>query len=105
MSMRTVNYVLVVLVLLLSACVTTGSISLQDASRDLVTRHIVQGATTKARVTKCFGKANSTAVNSSGQEVWVYKNHNSNSNESFPSVKELVVIFDQNGVVSEYSVK
>ncbi|MCG7756319.1 MAG: hypothetical protein LZF63_06625 [Nitrosomonas sp.] len=110
--MKTVNYALIVLALplivlalLLSACVTTGYISLQDAPRDLVTKHIVQGTTTKARVTKCFGKANSTSVNSSGQEVWVYKNHNSNSNDNFSSVKELVIVFDQNDVVSQFSVK
>ncbi|SDX65031.1 hypothetical protein [Nitrosomonas oligotropha] len=56
--MKTANYALMVLVPLLSACVTNGYISLQDASKDLVTKHIAQRTTTKARVTKCFGKAN-----------------------------------------------
>lgn len=63
------NLVKIIFVIFISACTTTGYIFLQDAPRDLVTKHIVQGTTTEARIIKCFGKANSTSVNSSGQEV------------------------------------
>ena len=92
-------------ILVLTACAATGYIPLESASKELIAQHVVQGKTTKPRIVKCFGNATSITFNHSGHEVWVYKSHNSNSNDSFSSVKELVVIFDQNGVVSEYSVK
>lgn len=103
--MKTSNFIKIILIIFLSACATIGHIPLETATKDLIAKHIVQSKTTKARIVKCFGNATSITFNQSGQEVWVYKSHNSNSNENFSSVKELVVIFDQNGVVTQYSVK
>lgn len=103
--MKTSNLIKIILIIFLSSCTTTGHIPLEIATKDLIAKHIVHSKTTKARIVKCFGNATSITFNNSGQEVWVYKNHNSNSNDSYSNVKELVVIFDQNGVVSQYSVK
>lgn len=115
--MKTVNYALMVLTLLLSACVTTGYISLQDAPRDLITKHLTQGKTSKHKVIECFGHATRITTDDSGNEVWIYQNKmlsfpfatfpasDSSGTGSNQPIRELLISFDQHGVVSQYSIK
>lgn len=106
--MRVINIVLVFFVLSLSACMTKVYIPLQDASKDLIERHIIIGKTTKSRVIKCFGEPDTISSKNSNQEIWIYRNkdpHNIRINEEIGKTKELIVTFDSNNLVSEYSMK
>lgn len=106
--MNVINIVLAICVLSLFACMTKVYIPLHDASKDLIRKHIIKGKTTKTRVIKCFGEPDAISSKNSNQETWLYKNkdpHNIRINEKIGKIKELIVTFDSNDLVTEYYMK
>ena len=102
--------------LCLGGCASTGNKVLKDATSQSVSGKIVHGKTTKAEIRSMFGDPMETSYTDSGNEIWKYnftKGHMTAS--SFIPVvslfssgskgkkKELVVFFDQHGVVQRHS--
>lgn len=84
----------------------------------VVKSQLVKGSTTQAEVLKLFGAPNLVSKNKTSQEVWSYNKMSvenkagstdffagqrasqSSSNRSF----DLIITFDENDVISDYSV-
>jgi outer membrane protein assembly factor BamE (lipoprotein component of BamABCDE complex) len=102
--------------LILGGCASAGNKVLKNEDAKSVAAKIEKGKTTKADVRRMFGDPMTTSYTDSGNEIWKYeftKTHSKVVN-FIPVVnlfksgaegkkKELVVFFDQNGVVKNYS--
>jgi len=106
----------VALVLCLSGCSSMGNKVLKNESSQTTSTKIIHGKTTKSEVRSMYGDPMETNYTDSGNEIWKYhftKNQLKIGNfipvaSLFASgtkgkKKELVVFFDQNGVVKKHS--
>jgi len=105
------------MVAVLSACTTTGHISIAKQTKSSVSKQIIEGRTTKAQIISAFGNTGSVSFTDSGDEVWTYKFSRvvpdfTNfipfvrwffNRGAIVTTKEIVVIFNQTGVVSKYT--
>jgi outer membrane protein assembly factor BamE (lipoprotein component of BamABCDE complex) len=102
----------------LVGCASTGVQQLKDESAATVGEKITKGTSTKEDVRKAFGDPTETSFTDSGNELWRYKYAHSTSKPiNFVPVvnlftsgadvdkKELVVFFDDKGVVKNYSMQ
>jgi len=102
----------------MTACASTGVQQLKDESSDSVSEKIIKGKSTKDDVRGAFGDPTETSFTDSGKEIWRYKySHSTSKPQNFiPLVnlftsgadvdkKELVVFFDDEGIVKNYAMQ
>jgi outer membrane protein assembly factor BamE (lipoprotein component of BamABCDE complex) len=102
----------------LGGCASVGVQQLKDESAASVSEKIAKGKSTKEDVRKAFGDPTETSFTDSGNEIWRYKYaHATSKPQNFiPLVniftsgqdvdkKELVVFFDDGGIVKNYSMQ
>lgn len=114
------NYMRVVLASLVAAalvtgCVSTGNVAMKEQSQHSIEQAIIKGKTTKQDITSTFGSADNVSFTDSGNEIWTYRHSKSKpmARNFIPynffslgeniQTKELVILFDSRGVVSNYT--
>jgi outer membrane protein assembly factor BamE (lipoprotein component of BamABCDE complex) len=103
-------------VAVLGGCASAGNETLRAETESSVQQKIVQGKSTKADVKSSFGSPLKTSFTDSGLEIWTYEFSKVSADAisyvpivslfgatSSGTKKELVVLFDSNGVVKKYS--
>lgn len=108
--------VAVVVTLGVSGCVSTGNTVMKTQTTDTIANAIVNGKTTKQQVASVFGSADNVSFTDSGNEVWTYRHSKSKpmarnfipyvglfSSGANIQTKELVILFDKNGVVTNHT--
>lgn len=108
--------VAVALSLILGACVSAGNESIADSTNESVSAQLVKGRTTQAQVRQAFGDPIKTSFASNGNESWEYEFSRMQSKPTnfIPYInlvhsgaqgdkKSLVVFFDKQKVVSDYT--
>ena len=105
--------------LLVNGCAgTAGSREIKDETQESINSKIIKGTTTKQDIHAMFGDPMQTNFTDSGNEVWHYdffrvkpkaidfvpfaSAFKSGMNQD---QKELVILFDQNGVVKNFSLQ
>ncbi|HXH63902.1 MAG TPA: outer membrane protein assembly factor BamE [Mariprofundaceae bacterium] len=113
---RTMAVTLAVAVLALAGCASSGNLVLKDETQKTVAQKIRKGHTTEADIRKIYGDPMETRFTDSGNEIWEYdfvKAHAKAANY-IPIVnmfgsgavgdkKQLVIMFNKDGVVKNYS--
>ncbi len=108
--------ILICSLFLVSGCASTGNKVLKNETSSAVAAKITKGVTTKEQVRGMYGDPMTTSFTDSGKEIWKYefvKTHAKATN-FIPLVsmfnsgakgtkKELVIMFDDNGIVKNYS--
>ena len=102
--------------LLLTGCASSGNKSLQKESESSVAQKIFEEKTTKDEVRSLFGSPISTTFTDGGLEIWKYEmaKMSADAVNFIPFVnmlgtsatgtkKELTVLFDDKGIVKRYS--
>ncbi|WP_419770901.1 MAG: outer membrane protein assembly factor BamE domain-containing protein [Candidatus Marinarcus sp.] len=107
-----------VLALNFTACTTTGTTKLENVSTADVKMKIVKGSSTMYDIVKLYGEPTSTRITDNNLDIWDYSF--SSERESIPSYiplvksfssgvkkvnKELVVYFNSQGIVDDYTFK
>lgn len=100
----------------LAGCASTGNEKLKTETEASVSTKIVEGKSTRKEIRELFGAPLKTTFTDSGLELWTYEFTNVSADavsyipivNSFGSSasgtkKELVLLFDKNGVVQRYS--
>lgn len=102
-------------VFLMVGCASTGNVAMKEQSQQSIESAIIKGKTTKQQVVEKFGAADSVSFTDSGNEVWTYRHSRSKpmARNFIPynffslgeniQTKELVILFDTKGVVSNYT--
>lgn len=101
---------------LLSGCSSVGNTVLKKESEASVQQKIVQGKTSKAEIKAMFGAPASTTFTDGGLEIWRYEMNEMHADpQNFIPLaiyfgssyggtkKELVIAFDDNGIVKKFS--
>lgn len=104
-----------VIAVALSACMTVGDERVKQASSESLQQKIVRGKTTKAEVRTLFGNPAEIGFSDSGNEQWSYEYQQVNVFKVYGALfsggrtdeggKKIVVLFDKNGIVLNYSVE
>lgn len=102
--------------LFVSGCASVGNETLRTESETSVKTKLVEGKTTKSDVKAVFGSPMKTTFTDGGLEVWTYEfsKVSADAVSYIPIVnlfgasasgtkKELVALFDSNGVLKRYS--
>ena len=102
--------------LLATGCASVGNASLGAESEQSIHTKITEGKTTKAELRGMFGSPIKTSFTDSGQEIWNYEFSKMSADmvSFIPGVsmlgssasgtkKELVVLFDREGIVRRFS--
>ncbi|MFB6348155.1 hypothetical protein ACFBZI_01630 [Moraxella sp. ZJ142] len=101
--------------LLVTGCVSTGNTVMKEQTQQSVESVIVKGVTSKQDIINKFGSADGVSFTDSGNEVWTYRHSRSTpmARNFIPynffslgeniQTKELVILFDKSGVVSNYT--
>lgn len=101
--------------LLMTGCVTSGNVAMKEQTQQSIDSAIQKGKTTKQEVTQKFGSADAVSFTDSGNEVWTYRHSKSKpmARNFIPynffslgdntKTKELVILFDTKGVVTNYT--
>lgn len=101
--------------LLMTSCVTSGNVAMKEQTQQSIDSAIQKGKTTKQEVTQKFGSADAVSFTDSGNEVWTYRHSKSKpmARNFIPynffslgdntKTKELVILFDTKGVVTNYT--
>lgn len=97
-------------------CASIGNESLRRENEATVSQKVVEGKTTKAEVRSMFGSPVSTSFTDAGLEIWKYELSqmtadavnfvpivNLFGSSSSGMKKELVVLFDDKGIVKRFS--
>jgi outer membrane protein assembly factor BamE (lipoprotein component of BamABCDE complex) len=97
-------------------CASTGNETLRAESESSVSKKMIEGQSTKADVRKIFGSPLRTSFTDGGLEIWTFEfsNVSADAVSYIPIVsmfggtasgtkKELVVMFDDKGVVKRYA--
>jgi outer membrane protein assembly factor BamE (lipoprotein component of BamABCDE complex) len=106
------------LLLALAGCATVGNEKLREETPQTMSHRLVEGKTTKDEVQQALGSATSVAFTDAGNEIWTFKYARATpkaqnfipfvglfSRGADVTTKELVVMFDRNGVVSRYTMR
>ena len=104
------------LALALCGCMSSGNDTLRKETELSVSKKMVEGQTTKAEVRGMFGSPLKTTFTDGGLEIWTFElsKVSADAVSYIPLVglfggsasgtkKELVVLFDDNGVVKRFS--
>ena len=101
--------------LLVTGCVSTGNVAMKEQNQQTVEQAIIKGKTNKQEVSDRFGSADSISFTDSGNEIWTYRHTRSKpmARNFIPynffslgeniQTKELVILFDSKGIVSNYT--
>lgn len=105
-----------VIAMLTSGCASTGNETLRAESEGSVSQKIVEGKTSKAEVRKMFGSPMKTSFTDGGLEIWTYEFTKISADavsyipivsmfggSSSGTKKELVVMFDDKGLIKRYA--
>jgi len=101
----------------LAGCASVGNQSIADASAESVSHQIFKGKTSQAQVRQLFGDPMKTSFTDSGNETWEYEFSRLHSKPTnfIPYVnavysgaegdkKSLVIFFDRNKIVQQFTV-
>jgi len=112
----TFYFILCVLSISLSGCVSSGNETLKSQDRSTVEMNIVDGKTTREDILRLYGSPTQTTFTANKNEVWVYSwAHKSPQAQNFiplagPFVaavdvqqKRLIILFDSQNVVAKHS--
>lgn len=115
-AFRMIPYLLCVTAL--AGCVTAGNPHLRSQTPDNIQREITNGATTQAQIRAALGEPTEKTFTDSGNEMWTFRYVrltprartfipvvNLFSRVADVRTKDLVVLFDKNGVVSKYDLR
>ncbi|SFV57336.1 hypothetical protein MNB_SV-14-1332 [hydrothermal vent metagenome] len=116
-SMIKLGVISAVVAMGMSGCaVKTGNKAILKMSKEDMDKTIVKGKTTKTEISKVLGQAQSVDFTATGDEKWIYKSVRSQakitnfipivgalSSGSDEKTRTLVIIFDKQGVVKNYS--
>lgn len=115
--MKNIAFVIII-ISLLTACVSSGNKHLQNHTEATVSHQILKGLTKKTEINRLFGEPDNVGFTDSSNQIWAYKferavPHFINfipfirifSSGADVTAKELVIMFDRNDVVSEYSMR
>ncbi len=104
------------LALVLPGCMSSGNESLRKESEQSVSTKIVEGKTTKAEIKAIFGSPLKTTFTDGGLEIYTYELSKVSadainyiplvgllSGSASGTKKELVILFDDKGVVKKFS--
>ena len=110
------NLIPMALVLALLGCASVGNETLRTETESTVKTKMVEGKTTKQEVRAMFGSPLKTTFTDSGLEIWTYEFSKVSADgiSYIPIVnlfgatssgikKELVVLFDKNGIIQRFS--
>jgi outer membrane protein assembly factor BamE (lipoprotein component of BamABCDE complex) len=114
--MKIYPFLMLVSTSILAGCASSGNQSLKKETEATVAAKMAEGKTTKAEVRKMFGSPFKTSFTDGGLEIWTYElsKMSADAVNYIPVVgllggsvsgtkKELVVLFDEAGVVKKYS--
>lgn len=103
---------------LLTGCASVGNVALKKETAETIATKIVKGTTTQAEVRAALGSPDSTNFTDSGNQIWRYTHTQSKamgrnfipyanlfSSGANVESKELVIFFDKDGVVQNYSME
>lgn len=103
---------------LLTACASMGNTALKQETATSIAGKITKGQTTQSQIREVLGSPSSTDFTDSGNQIWRYSYAQSKamgrnfipyanifSSGSNIESKELVVFFDKDGVVQNYSME
>lgn len=103
---------------LLAACASTGNTALKQETNTTIASKISKGKTTQVQVREMLGSPTSTDFTDSGNQIWRYSHSQATAmgRNFIPFVslfssganvesKQLVVFFDKDGVVQNYSME
>jgi outer membrane protein assembly factor BamE (lipoprotein component of BamABCDE complex) len=109
---RLLHFILIPACLFLVACASSGNPKLKQMEQGELLAQIQEGTTTKAQVEALLGPANGVSFTDSLNEIWTYSHSKMTPHASnfipYASIfasgqdtvtKELVVVFNQEGVV------
>ncbi len=101
---------------LLIGCASAGNEKLRNENTGTLSQKITKGTTTKAQVTTALGPADEVSFTDGGNEIWKYHHIVATAKgvNFIPIVnifaagvdekkKELVVLFDEQGIVKNYT--
>lgn len=118
MNIRTIPVCVVLgsVLIVSSGCMSTGNESLRKETESSVTAKIVEGKTAKSEIRSMFGSPLKTSFTDGGLEIWTYEldKVHADAIDYVPIVglfggsasgvkKELVILFDDKGIVKRYS--
>jgi outer membrane protein assembly factor BamE (lipoprotein component of BamABCDE complex) len=105
-------------VVAMAGCASQGVQQLKEENATTVSSKIIKGTSTKEEVRQAFGDPTETSFTDNGNELWRYKySHSTSKAQNFIPVinlfasgadvdkKELVVFFDDKGIVKNYSMQ
>ena len=105
-------------VVAMAGCASQGVQQLKEENATTVSSKIIKGTSTKEEVRQAFGDPTETSFTDNGNELWRYKySHSTSKAQNFTPVinlfasgadvdkKELVVFFDDKGIVKNYSMQ
>jgi outer membrane protein assembly factor BamE (lipoprotein component of BamABCDE complex) len=105
--------VLPLMIVMITGCASSGNSFLKKESLETIESRIVQGQTTKQEIRNTYGDPLLTSFTDSGNEIWTYQFDkmsldalsliNPLKNTYNGTRKQLVIMFDSNGVVSRYN--
>ncbi len=114
-ALKTVS-ILIALVGFVAGCASVGNESLRQETEATISQKIVEGKTAKTEVRSMFGSPASTSFTDAGLEIWKYElsKMSADAVNFIPVVnlfgrshsgtkKELVILFDDKGIVKRYS--
>lgn len=104
--------------ILVAGCASGGNERLRDQTQASVSQKITEGKTSRAEVKDTLGEATSVSFTDNGSEIWTYKHARATpkAQNFIPVVslfsrgadvkkKELVILFDKDGIVNRYSMR
>lgn len=115
MPIRKISLFLV-LVAALTGCASVGNQQLRSETQESLAQKIEKGASSKADVQARLGSADNTSFTDAGNEIWTYRHIRSTAKAinyipvanwfaggANQDKRELVILFDENGVVKNYT--
>ena len=115
-KMILVSVVVLGTALFMNGCASVGNKFLKNETTESIDQRIVKGQTTKEQIKSMFGDPISSDFTDSGNLIWHYKftKTHAKATNFIPIVnlfargskgdkKELVIFFDQKGIVQNYS--
>ena len=99
-----------------TGCASSGDRAIKDQTQASVAATLTEGVTTKADVQAHLGSPSGISFTDSGREIWTYKYQHATShaqnfvpfvnwftNGADVDTKQLVILFNDQGVVSKYT--
>jgi uncharacterized protein YceK len=100
----------------LAGCASVGNEQIRSENQESIDSKLIKGKTTKGEVRSLLGAADDTSFTDGGNEIWKYRHLVSTAKavNFVPIVnlfaagadqdkKEIVVLFDKNGVLANYT--